>query len=82
MEFEKLKLESDKNWFQSLYQSQRLRKTILFIILGALAGFIITYFTEGRVLSEINSKDILTNVFTGAFIGFFITNSPCARNKC
>ncbi len=82
MEFEKLKLESDKNWFQRLYQSQRLRKTILFIILGALAGFIITYFTEGRVLSEINSKDILTNVFTGAFIGFFITNSPCARNKC
>lgn len=82
MEFKKLELEPKGNKFKRFISSNHFKKTTIYIIIGAAIGLGITYFAEGRQLSEISSKDLLTNAFTGAFIGFFLTNSPCARNRC
>lgn len=82
MEFKKLEIKHEKNWFHRLIGSNHFKKSIIYILAGAAIGFAITYFTEGRELAEISSRDLLSNVLTGAFIGFFLTNSPCARNKC
>jgi fucose permease len=82
MEFKKLEIKQDSSWFKRLITSAHFKKSILFILIGATAGFIFTYFSEGKEFSQIASKDIYTNMFTGAFVGFFLTNSPCARGKC
>ncbi|PLX12670.1 MAG: hypothetical protein C0597_12770 [Marinilabiliales bacterium] len=82
MEFKKLELQEEDNRIKRLITSGRLKKSIIYILAGAFLGFIFTYFAEGRDVSQLASKEILSNVFTGAFIGFFITNSPCARGRC
>ena len=82
MEFKNLEIKQEGNWFKRLVSSNHFKKSIIYILIGAILGLVLTYFTNGSELSQISSKDILTNVFTGAFFGFFLTNSPCARNKC
>lgn len=82
MEFKQLEITPEGNWFKRLYYSQHFRKSVIYILIGAVLGLIFTYLFEGMQLSNMNTKDIFTNMFTGAFMGFFITNSPCARNKC
>ena len=82
MEFKKLEIKQEGNWLKRLVISQHFKKSIIAMLVGAVLGFIFTYFTEGQDLSQISSNDILTHIFTGAFFGFFLTNSPCARGKC
>ena len=82
MEFKKLEIKQEGSWIKRTLSSQRFKRTMLAISVGAIAGLLITFFTDGKELSAINPKDIWTNVFTGAFFGFFLTNSPCARGRC
>lgn len=82
MEFKKLDIKQEGSWFKRLANSKHFRKSVIYIAIGAVLGLVFTYFSEGKDLAQVNNKDILTNIFTGAFFGFFITNSPCARNKC
>ena len=49
---------------------------------GALAGFVLFYLTEGKNMQVMTFGDSFSSILIGAFFGFFITNSPCARNKC
>lgn len=82
MEFKQLELNPESNWFKRTIRSQHFRKSIIFIAVGAIAGFIYFYLTEGKHLNVITAGDVLKSMLIGGFIGFFITNSPCARNKC
>jgi len=82
MEFKKLEIKQEGSWLKRIITSAHFKKSILFIIIGATAGFVFTYFSEGQELVLISSKDIFANMSTGAFVGFFLTNSPCARGKC
>jgi len=82
MEFKKLELEPETSWLKRTIVSQHARKSILFILLGAIAGFLFFYFTEGKHMDVIVFGDILKSTLIGGFFGFFISNSPCARNKC
>lgn len=82
MEFKKLEIKQEGSWLKRLVNSKQFKKSVLFILIGAIAGLVYTYFTQGQVLSELAKEEIYRNMFTGAFIGFFITNSPCARGRC
>jgi RsiW-degrading membrane proteinase PrsW (M82 family) len=82
MEFKKLELESEKNLIKRVFNTPHAKRTVISIIIGAIVGFGYFYFSEGRHLNEIVVGDIIKSVFVGGFFGFFITNSPCARNKC
>lgn len=82
MEFKKLEIEQEGSWFKRLIGSKHFKKSIIYIIAGGVLGFVFTYISEGNDLSIISSKDVFNSMLTGALIGFFITNSPCARNKC
>ncbi len=82
MEFKKLEIQSEQNWFKRSIWSAHGKKTLLYILLGAVAGFVIYLLTEENQLTNLSWNDVLPNVAIGAFFGFFITNSPCARNKC
>ena len=82
MEFKKLEIEPEGSWIKRTLQSPHTKKTLIYVVIGAIAGFVFTYFTAGKPLAEISSGEIFQSIIIGAFFGFFITNSPCARNKC
>ncbi len=82
MEFKKLEIEPEGNLLKRLITSAHFKKSIIYIAAGAAIGFLITFFGKGAEFSQLSKDELLPNILTGAFIGFFLTNSPCARNKC
>ena len=82
MKFKQLEIKQEENWVKRLLNSKQFRKSVIYILIGSVLGLLFTYVSAEMQISNINTKDILTNIFFGGFIGFFITNSPCARNKC
>ncbi len=82
MEFKQLDIEPEGSWIKRKFWSQHVKKTLVYIALGSVAGVLFFYFTEGKELAEITSGEIIKGMLFGGFLGFFITNSPCARNKC
>lgn len=82
MEFKKLELDEEGGWLKRFFRSPQTRRSVIAILIGAIAGFLIFYFTEGREMDVIIISDILKSVAIGGFFGFFITNSPCARGRC
>ena len=82
MEFKKLDIKSEGSWLKRTIESKHTKKTIIYIILGAVAGLVYFYFTEEKPVANFTSGEIIKSMLIGGFFGFFITNSPCARNKC
>jgi RsiW-degrading membrane proteinase PrsW (M82 family) len=82
MEFKKLEIEPEGNWLKRTLESKHTRKTLIYIVLGAIVGLVYFYFTEGKQLANITTGDVLKSMFFGGLLGFFVTNNPCARNKC
>jgi len=82
MEFKKLEIKEEGNWIQRKIKNPHTRKTLLYILLGAVAGFLFYYFTEGMNMDAMPRGEIVQSILVGAFFGFFITNSPCARGRC
>lgn len=80
--FEELKLQPQGSWFKRTFLSAHAKKTLLYMAIGAVAGFLFFYFTEGKHLDTITKNDVLNSVLFGSFMGFFLTNSPCARGRC
>lgn len=82
MEFKQLDIKPQGSWIKRTLLASHTRKTVLYIALGASASFLFFYLTEGRQMATMPGNDIIKSLFMGGFLGFFITNSPCARNKC
>lgn len=82
MKFKQYEVEPESNRFKRTIQSQHFRKTILYMFVGAMLGFLFLYITDGRHQEQMKMGEILKNMGIGALFGLFITNSPCARNKC
>lgn len=82
MEFKKFEYQPENKGIKGLMHSAHFRKSLIYILIGAVAGFGFYFFGEAGALEEVVFRDSLNSVFMGAFLGFFITNSPCARNKC
>jgi len=82
MEFEKLKIEPEGNWFKRKIANSHFRKTVVYTLAGALVGFLFYFLTEGMFMDKMPNKDIVQSIIIGGFFGLFITNSPCARGRC
>lgn len=82
MEFKQLDIKTEEGWLKRTITSPHTKRTMIYIVLGAIAGFVFTYLSGGKPLAELSSDEIIQSMIIGAFFGFFITNSPCARNKC
>lgn len=82
MEFKKLEIEEEGSWIQRKLRNPHTKKTAIYMLIGAIAGFGFFYFTEGMSMDKIPMGDIIQSMAFGAFFGFFITNSPCARGRC
>jgi RsiW-degrading membrane proteinase PrsW (M82 family) len=82
LDIKPLDIKSQGNWFTRTIQSTRFKTTITAIVIGAVLGFLFFYFTEGRLMESMPSKEVLKSLLIGGFFGFFVTNSPCARGRC
>lgn len=82
MQFKKIEIKEDGNWIQRKLKNPHFKKTLIYISIGAVTGFLFFYITEGTQMDAVPTKDIIQNVLSGAFLVFFITNSPCARRRC
>jgi hypothetical protein len=82
MEFKKLDISPKEGWIKRKIGSAHGKKTMIYMAVGAIAGLAFFYFTEGQNMANITFGEIIKSMLAGGFFGFFITNSPCARNKC
>ncbi|MGC9344323.1 MAG: hypothetical protein ACP5E3_16585 [Bacteroidales bacterium] len=82
IETKKLEIQPEKKGLKGLIKSRQFRRSIVAILIGAIAGVGFFYLTEGINMASIEFGEILNSALIGAFFGFFITNSPCARNRC
>ena len=82
MKFKKLELEHKESWVKRTLKSKHSQKTALAIIIGALLSFLYYYYKEGQYVEFVSWQEIFKSTTTGAFLGYFIFNSPCARGKC
>jgi len=82
MEFKKLEIEPEGSWLKRTLESKHTKKTLIYIVIGAVVGLLYFYFTEGKQFAELTSGEIFKSMLVGGFLGFFITNSPCSRGKC
>jgi hypothetical protein len=82
MKFKELEINPEKNKFSRIFKSTHLRKTLTASVIGIILASGVFYLTEGRQMIELVLADFLEPALLGAFFGFFITNSPCARNRC
>lgn len=82
LNIKKLDLQPENKGFKSLIRTQHFRRSMIAILIGAVAGFGFFYLTDGRSMDTLLFGDVLKSILIGGFFGFFITNSPCARNRC
>lgn len=82
IETKKLELKQQNKGLPGIFKSKQLRRTVLGIIIGAVAGFTFFYLTEGMHMDSLSGNDVIQSVVLGGLFGLFVTNSPCARNKC
>ncbi|MFV0591282.1 MAG: hypothetical protein ACK5M7_07850 [Draconibacterium sp.] len=82
MEFKKLEIKEEGNWIQRKLRNSHFRKTLIYMAIGAVGGFVFYYVTEGMHMDTMPGREIIQSIGIGAFLGFFITNSPCARGRC
>ncbi len=61
---------------------KHIQKTVIYMVLGAIVSLVIHFFINEWTINTLLTDEITNPIFTGAFIGLFITNSPCSRGKC
>jgi len=82
MKFKPLDIEEEPKGLKRLARKKHTLRTVIFVFIGALLGFLYFYITEGQHMDPLIPGDIVKSMLIGGFFGFFITNSPCARNRC
>ena len=82
MQFKKLELKDDTSWFKRTFSSPHVRKTLISIGVGAIIGLVYFLLSEGKNMDNVTTDEIVKSMLFGAFLGFFISNSPCAKGRC
>ncbi len=57
--------------------SARYLKTIIFVIVGALAGYLYYYFVGCNSGSCAITSNPVSSILAGSALGYFIINRPC-----
>ena len=70
------------NSIKGLLNNKQLRRTLLFMLGGAVASMAWFYYSEGQHMDAITGTEWFKSGAIGALFGTFISNSPCARGRC
>lgn len=82
MEFKKLEIKPEGNWLKRNIWTPQGKKTMIYIAIGAVAGVVVFVVTQDKNLAELTFGEVFKSMSMGGFFGYFINNSPCARNQC
>jgi hypothetical protein len=82
MEFKKLEIKPEGSWLKRTISNPHTKKSMIYIAIGAIAGVIYFFVTNDKQMADVAFGELFQSAVIGAFFGFFITNNPCARNKC
>ncbi len=82
MQFKQLDIEPEGSWFQRTFLTPHAKKSLIYILIGIFVGPGLMLLTSDKSFAEFSTGEFLQSMFFGGLFGFFITNSPCARNKC
>lgn len=83
MKFKKLELPKEEgSWVKRTFKTNNKAKSLAAAIFGAVAYFLYFYYNEGQHFDSIGWKDVFGNTLPGAFLGYFMINSPCAKGSC
>lgn len=81
-EFEPVKVGPKASEYKRQEKWRHIRKTVMYMLVGIFISIGAHYLMEGWTLDTLLSDEVNNAIFTGAFVGFFLTNSPCARGRC
>ncbi len=81
IEVKKLEIADEKG-SKGFIKSKQTRRTVIAILIGAVAALAFYYITEAQSMAAFSIGEALKNMALGGFLGFFVTNSPCARGRC
>ncbi|MBR08731.1 MAG: hypothetical protein CMP48_13760 [Rickettsiales bacterium] len=82
LEFEQVELGEKGKEAKRLEKIKHYKRTLIYMAIGALLSLAFSYLTEGATITALNGEEITNSLLLGGFMGFFITNSPCARGRC
>lgn len=82
MEFKKLEIKEEGSWVKRTLSNPQTKTTLLYVLIGAVLGIIYLLVAGETPFSELTFGEIIQSAGIGGFLGFFISNSPCARNRC
>ena len=82
MQFKQLDIKPEGSWFQRTFLTPHAKKSLIYVLIGLVAGPVLMLLTNDKSFSEFSSGEFFQSMLLGGFFGFFMTNSPCARNKC
>ena len=82
MEFKQLDIKPEGSWFQRTFLTPHAKKSLIYLLIGMLAGPVFMLITNDQSIAKLSSGDFFQSILLGGLFGLFITNSPCARNKC
>ncbi len=82
LEFEKVELGEKGKQAKRQEKLKHFKRTLVYMGIGAVISLAVSYLTEGATITALNSEEIANSLLLGGFVGFFLTNSPCARGRC
>ncbi len=82
MQFKQLDIKPEGSWFQRTFLTAHAKKSLIYILLGVVAGPVFMLITNDKSFAEFSTGDFFQSMLFGGAFGFFITNSPCARGRC
>lgn len=80
-DFKELEVKEKKS-LRTLFKGKQFKRTLIFMVGGAIISVAWFYYGEGQHLGEITSTHWFKSAAVGALFGIFISNSPCARGQC
>lgn len=81
IDVKKLEIAEEKG-IRGFIKSRQTRRTVIAVLIGAVAALAFYYITDAQSMAAFSVGDALKNMALGGFLGFFVTNSPCARGRC
>tara|TARA_Y100001949_G_C15924120_1_gene302646 strand:+ start:578 stop:832 length:255 start_codon:yes stop_codon:yes gene_type:complete len=81
-EFDQVELGEKGKQAKQQEKLKHYKRTAIYMVIGAAISLAFSYLTEGATITALNGEEIANSMLLGGFVGFFLTNSPCARGRC
>ena len=82
MQFKQLDIKPEGSWIQRTFLTPHAKKSLVYVLIGAFIGPVLMLLSNDKSFTEFSTGEFFQSMLFGGLFGFFITNSPCLRDKC